>query len=353
MMPRQTLSVRESVLDSQRPIIDPHHHLGDWRRFEPPTPRHNWDEARVHTPRYLLDELVTDLDRGHNVRATVHVECGSMYRISGAPEQAPVGETEFINGVAAMGASGTYGDRRPCLGIVGYTDLRLGSQAAAVLEAHILAGGGRFRGIRQSSAYDPDENVVEPSAVRRRNLYLDPSFREGFRCLKALNLSFDAWVLEPQLPDLINLAQTFPDAAICLNHMGMLVGVGRYAGKRDERFDIWRSNLTRLAKCPNVYVKLGGLGMRYAGLPSLRSDPPASSAILASEWRPYIETCIDIFSPSRAMFESNFPVDGMTCDYVTLWNTFKRLAEPLSEAEKHDLFYGSAARFYRLELGRP
>jgi L-fuconolactonase len=341
----------EVVLEPARPIIDPHHHLWDWRRLVAnTTPQYPYDYVLRHTPRYLLDELLADLDSGHNIRATVHIECGSMYRRLGPTEMAPVGETEFVNGIAAMGASGIYGDRLPCAGIVGYADLTLGSRAAAVFEEHIAAGAGRFRGVRQSASYDADPEVLAPHLRRTQGLYRDAQFRAGFRCLAPLNLSFDAFFLEPQLPDLIDLAHTFPDTPICLDHVGTPLGIGTYAGAREERFGIWRDRIKTLAQCQNVYVKLGGLGMHYSGFPSLMAEPAATSTQLAEEWRPYIETCIEAFSPSRAMFESNFPVDVLTCSYVTLWNAFKRLAESYSEAEKHELFFGTAARFYRLEV---
>lgn len=340
----------EVILEPARPIIDAHHHLWDWRRLIAKTgARHPWDKVLHRTPHYLLDQLLADLDSGHDIRATVHVECGSMYRESGSTEMAPVGETEFVNGVAAMGASGNYGDRRVCAAIVGHLDLTSRSHAA-ILDAHVAAGGGRFRGIRQSASYDPDPDVLEPIARVTEGLYRDPHFRVGFSRLGPLGLSFDAWLLEPQLPDLVDLARAFPETRICLDHIGMPLGIGTYAGKRAERFEIWRANIESLAKCPNVFVKLGGLGMHYPAFPSFQATPPASSEELAREWRPYIDTCIQAFSPARAMFESNFPVDILTCSYATLWNSFKLLAESYSATEKDDLFFGTAARFYRLQI---
>lgn len=342
----------EIVLDAGRPIIDPHHHLWDWCRPEPhkPASKYSYDHVLRHTPRYLAEELLADLNSGHDIRATVHLECGSMHRRQGPTEMAPIGETEFVNGVAAMGASGVYGDCQLCAGIVGYADLSVGDRAAAVLEAHMTAGGGRFRGIRQSAAYDADPEVIEPSTRRRAGLYRDAQFRAGFRRLASLNLTFDAWLFEPQLPDLIDLARAFPDAMICLDHAGTPLGIGAYRGHRAKRFPSWRTSVETLAKCPNVYVKLGGLGMPYSAFPSFRAKPRASSAQLAEEWRPYIEVCIEAFSPARAMFESNFPVDALTCSYATLWNVFKRLAEPYTDTEKHELFFGTAARFYRIQI---
>ncbi|MCK1588605.1 amidohydrolase family protein [Bradyrhizobium sp. 169] len=344
--------IREAVIDPTRPIIDPHHHLWDWRRLvsDMSPPQYPFEFVLRDKPRYLLDELLADIGEGHNIRATVHLECGSMYRASGPTELAPVGETEFVNGIAAMGASGAYGECQPCAGIVGYADLTLGSRAAAVLEAHVGAAAGRFRGIRQCASFDADRSFLAPSSRTPEGLYRNAQFRAGFRRLASLNLSFDAWLFEPQLPDLIDLARAFPDSPICLDHVGTPLGFGVYTERRDERFSLWRTSIERLAECQNVYVKLGGLGMHYSNFPSLLAKPPASSAQLADEWRRYIDTCIEAFSPSRAMFESNFPVDALTCDYVTLWNTFKRLAEPYSEAEKHELLFGTAARFYRLQL---
>lgn len=347
-----TVVDKETILDAGRSIIDPHHHLWDCtsRKPDKPASQYSYDNVLRRTPRYLAEELLADLASGHNIRATVHLECGSMYRRLGPTEMAPIGETEFVNGVAALGASGAYGDCELCAGIVGYADLSVGDRAAAVLEAHLTASAGRFRGIRQSAAYDADPEVIEPSPRRRAGLYRDAQFRAGFRRLASLNLTFDAWLFEPQLPDLIDLARAFPDTMICLDHAGTPLGIGSYGGHRVERFATWRNSIEGLAKYPNVYVKLGGFGMPYSAFPSFMAEPPASSAQLAEEWRPYVEVCIDAFSPSRAMFESNFPVDALTCSYATLWNAFKRLAEPYTETEKHELFFATAARFYRIQI---
>ena len=337
----------EPILDPARPIIDPHHHLWDLRRQ---TQANMPFADELHKPLYLLSELLDDVNSGHDIRATVHVEADSMYRARGPAELASVGETEFANGIAAMGASGIYGECRPCAGIIGYADLRLGAHASKVLEAHLAAAADRFRGIRQCAAHDTDPAIRPYSSRIPQQLYLDARFREGFSLLAPFGPVFDAWLLEPQLADLIDLARAFPDTHICLDHVGTPLGIGAHAGRREQRFDLWRSNIRSLARCENVTVKLGGLGMHYCGFPSLRMQTRATSEQLAAEWRPYIETCIEVFTPSRAMFESNFPVDAITCSYSTLWNAFKRLAQPYSEAEKHDLFFGTAQRFYRLQL---
>lgn len=343
---------KEIALEADRPIIDPHHHLWDVRGREPhePASQYSYDNVLRRTPRYLAEDLLADLNSGHDIRATVHLECGSMYRRLGLSEMAPIGETEFVNGVAAMGASGVYGNCQLCAGIVGYADLSLGDRVAPVLEAHMRASKWRFRGIRQSAAHDADPEVIKSSPRTRAGLYRNAQFRAGFRRLASLNLTFDAWLLEPQLPDLIDLARAFPDTMICLDHAGTPLGIGSYGGRREERFSIWRTNIETLAKCPNVFVKLGGLGMPYCAFPSFMTQPAPSSVQLAEEWRPYIEVCIEAFSPGRSMFESNFPVDALTCSYATLWNAFKRLAEPYTDTERHDLFFATAARFYRIQV---
>lgn len=343
----------EVILDPDLPIVDPHHHLWD-RPTEilknlPPSD-HPFMEIIRRVPRYLLDELLADLNSGHHVRATVYVECGTMYRADGPEALRCVGETEFVNGVAAMTASGIYGEVRACAGIVGHVDLRIGAAAVEkALQAHIAAGQGRFRGIRQSASHDDDPIVLGPLAGRvPSGLYRDATFREGFAILQKLGLSFDAWLLEPQLPDLIDLARAFPGTTIVLDHVGTPLGIGAYAGKREERFSTWRRDIEALARRENVVVKLGGLAMPFAAFPWSYGNRPRSSEELADAWKPYIDVCIDAFGPTRAMFESNFPVDGYTCSYRTLWNALKRTASGYSADEKTALFSGTAARVYRL-----
>ncbi len=340
----------EDILEPALPIIDPHHHLWDRRALIPllPPPQHPFEQIIRRVPRYLLDELLADTGSGHNVRATVYLECGSYYRADGPTAMKPVGETEFVNGIAAMSASGTHGETRACAAIVGHADMLLGDAVTPVLEAHIAAGGGRFRGIRHSASWDADPGVLGPLARMPEGLYRTAAFRAGFARLAPLGLSFDAWMLEPQLPDLVDLARAFPDTQIILDHVGTPLGIASYAGRREERFAPWRDSIQSLAGCPNVSVKLGGLAMPFPGFPSLLADPPASSAHLADESRPYIETCIAAFAADRCMFESNFPVDILSCSYATLWNAFKLAAAGHSASEKAALFAGTAARVYRI-----
>lgn len=322
---------QEDILEPELPIVDAHHHL--------------WDRPEN---RYLFADLLVDLAAGHNVRATVAVECGAMYRQDGEAELRPIGETDFLNGAAAMSASGEYGACRVCAGIVGHADLRLGERVRPVLEAHIRAGGGRFRSIRHISAWHPDPTARGSMANPPPHLLNDPSFREGFAQLSPLGLAFDAWMYHTQLPELVDLARAFPQTTIVLNHVGGAIGIGPYAGKRDAVFADWKASMGELARCVNVCVKLGGLGMRLFGFDFASRPRPPSSQDVAQSWRPYLEACIEAFGAERCMFESNFPVDKGTCSYAVLWNAFKHITAHASAAEKQALLSGTASRVYRL-----
>lgn len=343
--------MNEEILEPELAIIDPHHHLWDLRPLLPafPEPRHHFIAGLVNNAYYGFDQLHAHLTSGHNVIATVFMECGAFYRADADERFKVVGEVEYVNGVAAQSASGLYGDLRACAGIVGHADLRLGDDAARVLEALQAAAPERFRGIRHQGAWDADPDVLGPPFHAPEGLYLDAKFREGFAQLADRGLTFDAWVLEPQLPDVIDLARAFPDQPICLDHCGTPLGVASYRGKLHERFDIWRHNIHELAACENVVVKLGGLAMAFCGLPEKGPAAGLNSEDLAAMWRPYIETCIEAFGPGRAMFESNYPVDYWGAQYPVLWNAFKRITLGASESEKRALYSGTAARFYRLE----
>ena len=322
----------EEILEPGLPIVDPHHHL--WEKSD-------W--------RYLLPDLLEDLNSGHNIVSTVFLQARVMYRASGPDELKPVGETEFVNGVAAMGASGGYGKTHICEGIVGYADLRLGAEVRRVLDAHLRATD-RFRGIRHISAWDDFHGLRNPAFEMPPGLMKTRGFREGFAVLEPMGLTFDAWLYHPQIDDLTDLARAFPTTPIVLNHAGGPLGIGPYAGRRDEVFKTWSASIRALAGCPNVHVKLGGLGMKLNGFGfEDKADPPSSDE-LVSAWRPYVETCIEAFGASRAMFESNFPVDKGSYSYAIFWNTCKKLAKGASAAEKKELFSGTAARFYRLAI---
>jgi L-fuconolactonase len=323
---------REAILEPELPIVDPHHHLVE----------------RPETGRYLLRELLADTGSGHNITATVYLEWLSMYRAGGPAEMKPLGEVEFANGVAAMAASGGFGPTRVCAGIVGYADLALGGAVEKVLQAQIAAGGGRFRGIRYISATNLAQASWGSPVTRPEGMLMQPKVREGFAKLAPLGLGFDAFMFHPQLGDLVDLARAFPETGIVLDHIGGPIGLGPYAGKRDAVFAEWSARIKELAGCPNVHIKLGGLGMRVFGFDVHEQPEPPNSETLARLWRPYVETCIAAFGPERAMFESNFPVDKGSCGYAALWNAFKHIAAGCSAAEKTALFSGTATKFYKL-----
>jgi L-fuconolactonase len=325
--------VSEQALEPQLPIIDPHHHL--------------WDHPGS---RYMLDEILRDTSTGHRVLATVFVECFSMYRAGGPEALKPVGETEFVNGIAAQSASGQYGDTRVAAGIVSFADLALGGAVEEVLQAHIAAAPARFRGIRHAAGYDAHPDIRNSHTNPPPDLYRSARFREGFAKLKGLNLSFDAWHYHPQMSGLIELAKAFPDTKIVLDHFGGPLGVGPYEGKREEIFAQWKNDMTELARCPNVVVKLGGINMPVSGFGWHRHPAPPSSDELAAATQDYYLHTIDKFGPRRCMFESNFPVDRVSCSYLVLWNAFKKIAARFTAEEKAWLFHRTAAAFYRLEV---
>ena len=320
----------EPAIDPDVPICDPHHHF--WERPD---------------DRYLLDDLLRDAGGGHNIARTVFVECRSMYRKDGPEEMRPVGETEFVQGIAAQSASGGYGDTAVAAGIVGRADLTFGAAVAPVLEALIEASRKRFRGIRHSSAWDLDPDIRAYMAPPQ-GLLLDPTFREGFACLESAGLSFDAWLYHPQIMDLVSLARAHPGVPIVLDHVGGPIGVGAYAGKREEVVEAWKQAITELATCPNVSVKLGGLGMPFCGNGWDQRPTPPGSTELADVMAPYFHHCIESFGVDRCMFESNFPVDKASYSYTVMWNAFKRICADFSATERAALLHDTAARFYRL-----
>ena len=334
----------EEILEPELPICDPHHHLWDTGMADSA----NFRKEQVE-PRYLLDELRADLGSGHNVVSTVFIECASMYREDGPAELRPVGETEFVNGVAAMSTSGLYGPTRIAAAIIGFADLMLGDGAASVLEAHIAAGGGRFRGIRHAASWDPSPDVRNSHTNPFQGMLADATFRAGFARLAPLNMSFEGWCYHRQIPEMTALARAFPDTTIILNHFGGPLGVGPYAGKRDECLPQWRRDTEDLAACPNVVAKLGGINMRANGYDWDKRDKAPSSEELAAATRVYYDHCIEHFGPGRCLFESNFPVDKVNCSYPVLWNTFKRIASGCSDSEKAQLFHDTAARVYRID----
>jgi L-fuconolactonase len=320
--------VREDIIDPERPICDPHHHLWD----HPENP-------------YLLTQLLADTGAGHNVVSTVYVECGSMYRADAPEHRKPLGETEFANGIAAMMASGHYGEIRGCAGIVGFADLRQGASVGEVLDEHLQLSP-RFRGIRHACAWDASEDIRVSHVDPPPQLYLRDDFREGFAELGRRGLSFDAWLYHPQIAELADLARAFPDTTIVLDHFGGPLGIGPYKGKQDSYFAAWQEDIRQLARCENVVAKLGGIVMPINGFGFHKRSQPASSDELVAATGRYYHHTLDCFGPSRCMFESNFPVDKQSCSYPVLWNAFKKMAASYSAADQDLLFHDTATRVY-------
>ena len=325
----------EDPIEPDMPILDPHHHF--WERP---------DDI------YLLENLLGDTRSGHRVNQTVFVECRSMYRTDGPVEMRSVGEVEFVEGIAAANAlrqaqGDGGGETAVAAGIVGNADLMLGDAVEPVLEALAEAGRGRFRGIRCTAAWDasPEINVARANSP---GMLADDSFRQGLGCLERLGMTFDCIVYHPQLPEVADMARAFPDLTIILNHVGRPLGIGPYAGRREELMPGWRAGIDAVAECPNVVVKVGGLGNPISGFDWHQRPFPPGSGEVAEAAAPYYLYCIEKFGADRCMFESNFPVDKQSCSYVVCWNAFKRLARDFSASEQADLFHNTAARAYGL-----
>ena len=327
--------VVEKALEPDLPICDPHHHLWVGRA------------GTVQTT-YLLDEILDDLSGGHNVVSTVFIECGAMFKADGPEAFRCVGETEFVNGIAAMSASGGFGKSRIAAGIIGTVDPRIGDLAGDVLDAQIAAGGGRFRGIRRGAFWHASPLVENHRTNPPDGLLLREDFRSGFKHLAPRKLTFEAWCAHTQIPDVVSLARAFPDTTIILDHFGGPIGIGPYKGKQDEVFADWKTNIGELATCPNVVVKLGGLNMHVNGYGWENRPKPPTSEELATATRRYFDHTIQTFGPNRCMFESNFPVDKLSCSYTVLWNSFKLLSKNYSASERAALLHDTAARVYRL-----
>lgn len=323
----------EPALESDLPIVDSHMHL--------------WHRDNGH--RYFVEDFTKDLiSSEHNVEATVFIEAHAMYRSTGPQHLRCVGETEFAVGMAAIAASGIYSHAQVAAGIVGYADLTLGDRTHETLLAHMEVGRGRFKGVRQSAKWDADPVVCGQVSADGPGLYRDPAFGRGIDLLTSLGLSFDASIYHPQIPDVVELARSHPEANIVLVHMGSPVGHGSYAGKDAENHASWLSGIRELATCPNVSIKLGGILMHVANYDFTRFDVPVTSERLAELWRPYVEPCIEHFGAQRCMASSNFPVDKAGFGYRTLWNMYKRITAGCSAEEKHHIYSGTAKRVYRI-----
>lgn len=321
-------SGNEAALEPALPIIDAHHHF-----YERP----GWI--------YLLDEYLEDARGGHNITASVFMQALTRYRQSGPEALRPVGETQFV---ADITAPLQHSSPRVAQGMVGYADLRRGAAVRDVLEAHLAAGQGRFKGVRHLVTWDADQTLVNPLSAAPRGLLLDKDYRAGVAQLGALGLSYDAWLFFPQLPELYDLAKAYPQTPFIVNHCGGVVRIASYENARDEVFTRWSRSMRELAQLPNVYVKVGGLGMRINGFDFEKGEKPPTSQALADAWKPWMHTCIEAFGAERCMFESNFPVDKGSYSFNNGWNAFKRLTAQASATERASLFRETVTKVYRL-----
>ena len=328
--PEWYAAVQEDIVDPERPIIDTHHHL--------------WENTSMWG-RYVLDDLWADTESGHNIEKTVFIDCRSGYRTDGPEHLRPVGETEFVAGVAAESAE--RASAATIAAIVSHADMRLGAAVEEVLAAHEEAGQGLFRGIRHAGPSDSTGTLT--NAGRGWPCpYGEADFREGVRTLGKLGYTYDTWHFFHQNRDYLALAQAVPDTTMILDHFGTPLGVGAYAGKQEEIFAQWKDDIAAIAECPNVFAKLGGLAMPDNGFGwDKRDTPPTSDEFAAAQGRYYLHT-IECFGPERCMFESNFPVDKLSISYHVMWNGMKKIVADFGEEEKHAMFRGTAARVYRL-----
>jgi predicted TIM-barrel fold metal-dependent hydrolase len=324
---------REETLEPEIAICDPHHHFWDFR------------SERVPYQRYLLHELAADVNCGHNVRSTVFIEARSMYRPDGPPELRPVGEVEFVQGLAAASATGLYGPCRAAAAIVGHADLKLGDRVEPVLQALQAASPNRFRGVRHTVTWDPHPEIGNRE---KQGVLASADYRAGARVLARMGMSLDTGVCFPQLPELADFAKAVPELTIVLNHLGGLQRVGPYAGRDEEVLATWRRGIAAVAQWPNVNLKLGGIGMPRLGFDWHTREKPIGSEELAASMAPLMSYCIEQFGPERCMFESNFPVDKVSFSHHVLFNAFKRFSKNYLPSERANLFHDTAVRAYRI-----
>ncbi len=321
----------EETLEPDLPICDTHHHF--WvSRPEPPAYQ-----------RYLLPELTADVTSGHNVTSTVFIEVRCEYRRDGPEAMRPVGEVEYIETIAAEAATGSHGPTKAAAAIIGHADLKLGDAVRPVLEAMVAASPGRFRGVRHSTGWDASPELVQRDI---RGALSTEGYRAGARVMADMGLVLENSLYHPQLPELAEFARAVPDLTIVLNHIGGLVRVGPYANRDDEVLPAWRQGVAEVAQCPNVVIKLGGVGQVRYGYNWDGRETPIGSEELAGTLGPLMNYCIEQFGPDRCMFESNFPVDKPSYSYNVLFNAFKRLSSGYSPTERAALFHDTAMRVY-------
>jgi len=326
----------EEIIEPELPICDPHHHF--------------WDKRTERAfPKYQLDELMADITSGHNVRSTVFIEARSMYAANLSPDDRPIGEVDYVQGIAAASASGIYGDSRAAASIIGHANLNLGEKVRPLLERLALASD-RFKGIRHSVTWDPHPEVENTALHKRESQLVSKDFQAGAKVLSDMGMSFEAWLYFHQLPELLEFAKAVPDLKIILNHIGGLVMDGPYSDKKDEVISIWREGIASVAECPNVVLKLGGIGMPRTGFDWHERKVPIDSEELADSIAPFFDYCIEHFGTDRSMFESNFPVDKVSFSYPVLYNAFKRYSKEFSGSERAAMFHDNAVDVYKISI---
>ena len=326
---------KEPSLEPEIPICDPHHHFWEHR----PEP--------VAYQRYLLRELAADINSGHNVRSTVFVEARSSYRTDGPEEMRSVGEVEFVDVIATESATGNYGPGRAAAAIIGKADLKLGDGVKLVLEALQAASPNRFRGIRHGVGLDPHPEVEDREI---QGCLSNEGYLAGARALSGMGLILETSMYFPQMPELAKFAKALPDLTIVLNHLGGLMRTGPYGSRDDEVMSQWKSGIDAVGACPNIIMKLGGVGMPRLGFDWSTRAKPVGSVQVAESIAPYINYSIEKFGPKRCMFESNFPVDKVSFSYNVMYNGFKRVSQGYSAAERAELFHDNAARVYNINV---
>lgn len=324
----------EAIIEPDLAIIDAHHHLFDRPGL-----------------RYMFEDYLADARSGHRIIASVYVETMAFSRPDGPEVLRPLGEIEYANGIGAIGASKSYGACRVCAAIVGHIDLRQGDAVAKLLDSALARAPERFRGVRQVTLQSDSPKPWQYIPTRPPTDVMDsPGLRPAFKHLAQRRLTFDAAVFHHQIPQLIRIADAFPDVTIILNHCGHALAMGLSSQDRASVFASYRRSIQEIAKRPNVYCKVGGLGMPFWGFGLEQRRDPVSSRELAALWRPYVETCIEAFGPSRCMMESNYPPDSRGAGFVPLWNALKHIFRQASAQDKAALFHGTAARVYRLDI---
>jgi len=324
--------VVESIIDPDRAIVDAHHHL--------------WD--RPGASPYMLEDLWADTSSGHNIVKTVFLECGSHYRDEGPEHLKPVGETDFVREIAEETALTSSRGHPEITAIIAYADLTLGDLLDEVLDAHVDAGKGRFRGIRVALAAPPKDLPFPVPGGAPKGLSEDPDFISGVKRLGARDLTWESWHFHMQNREFAALARACPDTQMVLDHFGTPIFIGPYEAQREEIFESWKLDIAEIAMCENVTAKIGGLATPVSGFGWMgRALPPSSDEFAKVQNRFYRHT-IECFGPDRCMFESNFPVDKMSLSYQVYWNGVKKIVADFSEDEKNAMFSGTAANVYKL-----